>query len=666
MTGPHGDEAGGTHWPAIQGLRGAAVAAVLVYHHDDGWLPGGFLGVSLFFTLSGFLITGLLLRERAERGLTSLGRFWARRARRLLPIALLGLLVAAASVPFVATDAELARFGGDIVAAAFDVANWRFAFGSLEYGDTFAVASPVTHYWSLSIEEQFYAVFPIIVLVARTRRRLGAALAVVAIGSLMAQVLIDNPNRVYLGTDTRAFELAAGGLLAVWWAGGKRAPRGLVDAVALPVAVAVVATWALVDLGSSWIYDGGLALVAATSVVLVLASVGGRLTPAVLGWRPLTVVGDHSYALYVMHFPVYLVLSAERVGVDGVPLLGVRLAVTAAVAYVAHRLVERPVHVGGALRGWHAQGALVAGMATVVAAAALLPSAPIIGDRAGLGGLVASGTRQPTVVTVPVTTASPPSGEPRTPRLLVAGDSTALVNGYAMQGWGTSTGRVVVDVVGAGGCAFLQEGEVVYREGWVTGPDGGCRVLLDTVGELVRANEPDAVVVFIGSAQLADWILPGTTERTGIGDAAFDERFVAAADAALARLSSFGVPVLLATLPVPAWVPEATFPDAALQGSGPVTLNSATRTQRFNSLLADIVEGHPLVRLVPYAEGIAGPDGAVDPSIRPDGLHLEVGAVEAAMDGWLEDELRRAYLDVVADERLTTAPTTWSPGPAPP
>src|SRR3954449_12176794 len=205
---------------ALDGLRGLAVAGVLAYHCGFGWARGGFLGVSLFFTLSGFLITSLLLAERSEHGRIGLRGFWARRARRLLPAALLALAVIVAFGATVASGSQLRGLRGDVLAALAYVANWRFVLAGTSYGALWSAPSPVQHFWSLAIEEQLYLFLPVIAVLAlacgRWRRAVLAGVLVGFVGlSLVASLAAHDQLRAYFGTDTRAAELLVGALLAV-------------------------------------------------------------------------------------------------------------------------------------------------------------------------------------------------------------------------------------------------------------------------------------------------------------------------------------------------------------------------------------------------------------------------------------------------------------------
>ena len=208
------------HFPAIEGLRGLAVAAVVLFHAQFDWMKGGYLGVSTFFTLSGFLITSLLLAERSGTGQVDLRRFWTRRVRRLMPASFAALALIALFGIFAADAVQKRNLAGDVISALAYVANWRFLFSNQSYGELFAAPSPVQHFWSLAIEEQFYLVFPVLAwfALARLRVRQGVFAVVVAVliaGSLALTLFGGlSHDAIYYNTFTRAAELLAGSLLA--------------------------------------------------------------------------------------------------------------------------------------------------------------------------------------------------------------------------------------------------------------------------------------------------------------------------------------------------------------------------------------------------------------------------------------------------------------------
>ena len=231
----------------IEGLRGVAVLLVVAYHAGLTPFRGGFVGVDVFFVISGFLITGLLLREVERSGSIRLRSFYARRARRLLPLAAATLVVTAIAARFVMSPVDLGPFKGDARAAAFYFANWHFAAAQLNYLNGDAATSPLLHYWSIAVEEQFYLVWPLLLLVvvaargplgrlrASARTRVGVLATVVIAASfyVSATLTAKESALAYYGLHTRAFELGAGALLAV---GATRVSR-------IPKAVAVTSAW---------------------------------------------------------------------------------------------------------------------------------------------------------------------------------------------------------------------------------------------------------------------------------------------------------------------------------------------------------------------------------------------------------------------------------------
>ena len=211
--------------PALDGIRGTALIAVLFFHSRFGWAKGGFLGVTTFFVLSGFLITGLLLRERDTTGTIRLRSFWERRARRLAPAVVVLLALVTAYVAF-ATLRPPHGVVGDAIAASTWVANWRFVFAGHSYADLFSTPSPFQHMWSLAVEEQVYLLLPVTVLLLLGRRRakanrvrLAIGLTAVALGSTLAMAVLHAPGAAplheYYGTDARAAEPVVGALLAL-------------------------------------------------------------------------------------------------------------------------------------------------------------------------------------------------------------------------------------------------------------------------------------------------------------------------------------------------------------------------------------------------------------------------------------------------------------------
>jgi peptidoglycan/LPS O-acetylase OafA/YrhL len=347
------------YMPGIDAMRALAVLAVFGYHAGLDWVPGGFLGVDVFFVISGYLITSLLLREFRGTGRLQVGRFWLRRARRLLPA--VGVLIAVAMiVSAIASPDEIGRIRGDALASLFYFANWHFIFDHTSYFEQFGRPSLFTHLWSLSVEEQFYLFWPLIFaagmkLFGRGKLLLGVLAG--AAGSIaLAWILFDpghDASRIYYGTDTHAIGLLAGVALALVWSPVElRLPRHTSGALVGPIldALGVVALGYLIlsfvhvhdyDLA---LWHGGYAWIALATTVLLaaLAHPAARLG-SLIGRPALLWLGLRSYSFYLWHWPV---LAMTRPGVDidlprGI-LIPLQLLACLALADLSYRFVELP------------------------------------------------------------------------------------------------------------------------------------------------------------------------------------------------------------------------------------------------------------------------------------------------------------------------------------
>jgi peptidoglycan/LPS O-acetylase OafA/YrhL/lysophospholipase L1-like esterase len=345
--------------PALDGIRAIAVIAVLLYHADLLWAPGGFLGVEVFFVLSGFLITALLWSELTATGGLGFRGFWFRRARRLLP-ALFGLLLVTLAAFLIGWPHEIASIRGDVAAAFSYSSNWYLIAVKRSYFQSVGRPSPFGHLWSLAIEEQFYLLWPILLVLlfklVRSPKKVATFIGGAALLSAAAMWLLYNandPSGVYSGTHTRAAGLLIGaGLAIVWrpWTPGykvKISPRVLELAALGAAAMLGWAFWRW-DEFSSFTYRPGIQLVALASAVLVAASAHPETyLRAVLGWKPLRWIGRRSYGIYLWHWPVYVV---TRPGIDigwsSGPTLALRLGLTLLLAELSFRYVEEPIRRG--------------------------------------------------------------------------------------------------------------------------------------------------------------------------------------------------------------------------------------------------------------------------------------------------------------------------------
>lgn len=342
--------------PDIEGLRGIAILSVVLYHLDARFLPGGFTGVDIFFVISGFLITGILLREYQTSGHIDLLGFWARRARRILPSASLVLLITTLLSLLLVSPLLMRRLGADILAAAYFGLNWRAAARAIDYSAPGDEMSPVIHYWSLAVEEQFYLAWPLILIAVffcarklgvRPARALAGVIGVILVASFALCVYLAPLNQplAFFGTFTRAWQLLAGAAAAMflaytsnrdWPFAAMAGPLGL---------VAMAAGFVLIN--PEQVYPSWLALlpiIGATAVILSGSAAGRRANWAarLLSITPLTYVGRISYVWYLWHWPL-LYLTHSVFPQAGIGLAALALALSFALSILTHRAFENPV-----------------------------------------------------------------------------------------------------------------------------------------------------------------------------------------------------------------------------------------------------------------------------------------------------------------------------------
>jgi len=358
-----------SYLPGLDGLRALAVIAVVVFHSALGIAPGGFLGVEVFFVISGYIITRMLLAERERTGRIAMGSFWGRRARRLLP-ALFLLLVVVAGYSLVFAPEEAAGLRREIAAAVTYLTNWDLVVTGESYFDSWERPSLLRHLWSLAVEEQFYVVWPLLMaagLWLLPRRGLLVVVVAGAAASAIAMAVLFEPGsavtRIYYGTDTRASGLLIGSALAFVWAarqsgggGGLRemASLSLLTLAGLAGLVTLVGFTLLTDGRSPCLYEGGFALVGVATAALIAGATHDRspLTRA-LGMPVLRWIGVRSYGIYLWHWPVMaLTRPGIDVPLDGWALFGVQVAITMALATLSYRFVEAPIREGALGRLW--------------------------------------------------------------------------------------------------------------------------------------------------------------------------------------------------------------------------------------------------------------------------------------------------------------------------
>jgi peptidoglycan/LPS O-acetylase OafA/YrhL len=409
--------------PGLDGLRALAVTAVIAYHLGYGWAQGGLLGVGVFFTLSGYLITDILVGQFAAAGRIKLGDFWLRRARRLLPALFVMLAVVTVWVNAF-NRAFVPGYRGDVIASGLYVNNWWYIFQHDSYYSRFAPPAPLDHLWSLAVEEQFYLLWPWMVLAmvllagwlvkrrrvrllgpgahvetgeneflsGRARWAMAAVALVLATASAIEMAMLYHPGydptRVYEGTDTRAFGLLIGAAVAMVYPTRRGArtlsagSRRLLDAAGLAGLVVVVLLVWRTNEYSDFMFRGGLELLSvATALVVAAAATPGGLLGRALGWTPMRWVGVRSYGIYLWHYPIIVLTAAA--GTVGTPVSAVRavilVAVTVAIAAASWRFVEDPIRRGSYRRTAPAPAAAGATGAAASAAGAVGGAAGSVG-----------------------------------------------------------------------------------------------------------------------------------------------------------------------------------------------------------------------------------------------------------------------------------------------
>jgi peptidoglycan/LPS O-acetylase OafA/YrhL/lysophospholipase L1-like esterase len=400
------------YMPGLDGLRAIAVLAVIAYHLNPAWAPGGLLGVGVFFTLSGYLITDLLLGQREATGRLQLGDFWLRRARRLLPALFLMLAVVVAWVTLL-DRSLLPGLRGDVLAAVGYVSNWWNIVREASYFARFGPPPPLDHLWSLAVEEQFYLIWPWLLWLGLRyvpgRYTLAGLTLAGATLSAFAMALIYqpgvDPTRVYEGTDTRAFGLLIGAALAMVWPSRElRADRTnhrsrlLIDGAAVVGLVVIgILIWRTSEY-SPFLYNGGIVLLSvATALVLTALVHPASWLGVAVGWTPLRWLGVRSYGIYLWHYPIIVLTAPGPQQRASFSLEALQVVATIVVAALSWRYFEEPIRRGAIGRIWtHTRSRFtrrrdaprgsylprfITGMVTVVAVAVLAL------DCAGLTGM---------------------------------------------------------------------------------------------------------------------------------------------------------------------------------------------------------------------------------------------------------------------------------------
>lgn len=645
--------------PALDGLRGLALLAIVVFHSELPYAPGAFLSVSTFFTLSGFLITALALRELSSTGTFSLKGFWSRRFRRLLPGAICAIGAILLLGFSLANSTQQSKIPGDALASLLYVVNWRFILSGASYGAMFQSPSPFTHFWTLSIEEQFYVVFPLLlvatfVLARGSRKALGVVFGILVAGSTIWSAVLmlrgATIDRIYFGTDTRLAEFAAGTLFALWWTSPNRRrlhfrPFAYLGAGAL---VVMLLLWRVAEQTDRVWYSGGLTLYACVTLAVILGALQPQgPTRQLLSVRPLVWVGKVSYAAYLIHWPVLLWLD-QRGRLDPQARFVVGLAMTLLLAGLFTRFIERPIRVGDRLPGRRGALAVPFAFLTVMAlvAASAITASP---DRTTVD--FAAAQARADALTSP---GAPPStgtsdferyiarqvalAASTAPRVAFFGDSTALMNGMGFDDWTFEDDfATLAPQKGSAnqGCGLLTSVGQIFKgkKGTV---DSDCDNYLERWRAAVTDAPVDIAVVEFGTWDVLDQQLTPDGPWLTIGK---DPELDKALEDALAK----GVDLLRQHVKLVVLVSSPDMVSGMVDGRPPTVPfpeSDPARMERFRQIVRDVADKRSHV-LIADVQGffMSRPDGW---QIRPDGIHT-TPETTGALGDWLGPEIKRLW-----------------------
>ena len=621
------------HVPGLDGLRGLAVIAVVLFH-SKGLLRDGYLGVDLFFVLSGYLITSILLAEHRRTGRIDLRAFWVRRARRLLPALLAMVPFLAVYAGTLATSAELEPLRADALATLGYVANWRSILARRSYWEMFSAPSPLEHTWSLSIEEQFYVVWPLVVVAILTRG--GKARGVLAVSLLLAAasalamtLLFDggDTTRVYLGTDTRGAAILIGCALASLDLERRTARRTgvgvgagiLLDVGGIASLGLLAWAWGCLDGQDARLYRGVLWLTELAVVVLIACTVhrSEGVVARLLSLRPFRAVGAVSYGVYLWHWPVFVVFDERRVHHTGIWLLAIRLVVTLSFALASYRWVEVPIR----SRGLVGRNPLF----VVPAAFAMAVFVVFISTRARSSRSLVQSRPKLAFTShegrwFPPSSTFPEELPPLALRVLVLGDSVGISLGNRMY-WAQGSSAFVVQR-SVGDCSILDSVAPVRSLAGRRHDNFDCsKSWADDVAELL----PDVTLVLLGGAFFSTVKLDGRWRS--VCEAPWHDAFVASLVDRVRAITPRAGRVVLSLVPAPVGKWEsATLADSV--ACYDVILRDAAAAAAVATL--DLAS-----KLCPGGPCATTSRGQL---IRPDGLHFDgLGADDTAR--WVLDEL---------------------------
>ena len=677
------------HVPGLDGIRGIAVVIVLLYHHSITWITGGELTVSMFFTLSGFLITRLLVAEWGRTDTISLRSFYERRVRRLFPASFVVLLgVAIVWTAFPGSGRRFAPW--EWLSGLLYFENVYLQSAGKDYGGLFGLGNPLQHLWSLSLEEQVYLVFPVLVLLLMKRKHTTAAVwrlfvvlvSLAAVGFVLGGLYNTRPplwdrlpglsarcegsSCAYYATEVRVAEFLLGAAFAVLWSVWRFAPR-VIDALKRPVFVAL--SWPILvfaylvwwKLGwrneyADVFFPWGVLFNGVITLVLIAYSIADVGMTRFLALKPIVWLGHTTYTIYLVHWPVFLWWESLRLDVSfprwRIPVVdwvlvdrfwtfGIKVAVTLAIVTAIYYFIENPVRhrkmwVGAKLYGWLAIMAVV-GVLVVIAGADRRASADDLLSTLDEDALLLQRRiidDLPSISPDAPTSSDVDSGLPA--RVLFVGDSQSWVLAAGLDDWEIEHGVFLVPSPGVG-CGIGADTRIEYL-GVESDGRSGCSEWRDALPAIVDKLKPNVVVVVGGTADLSNRVLPGTSSWSHIGEPDYDTWLRREMEAFVDVVAATDAEVIWFTSPSvnPPYIAGET-------GIPPFDEARSERTERYNELIRDVAESDARVTFADFAAEVrAHPGGEFEPRMRPDGAHIDLKYAPELVE-WIDATIRAVH-----------------------
>jgi len=679
------------HLPALDGVRGLAVIIVLLYHHSITWMTGGELTVSMFFTLSGFLITRLMVNEWNRTGTVSLRKFYERRARRLFPASFAVLLaVVIIWTLFPGSGRRLAPWEWMSGLAYFE--NIYLQSAGKDYAGLFGFGNPLQHLWSLSLEEQVYLVFPILSLLLlrreRTRRlawRLFVVFGAVALGAIalgayyrsnvplwselpLLEARCSDSSCAYYATEVRMGEFFMGAAFAVLWSVWNGVPRlvralqrPLAAAVSWPILAGAFIIWFKVGWRNEWsehFFPWAVLVNALVTLVLIAFAVAGSGMCRFLGWKPMAWLGQVTYTIYLVHWPMFLLWETWRldpnlprwrvpgtdwVTVDKFWMFMGKAGSTMVVVCLLYYLLENPVRyqrlwkgkklflylgvmalIGSVVAFGGREHRLNAGdILSTLDADALAMQQQALADLADLPP--DAPTRSAVDIDLPA-------------RVFMVGDSQSWVLASGLDPWERDNAVIVQPSPGVG-CGIGGNTRIRYL-GVEQDARPGCTQWRDALRPIADKFRPNLTIIVGGAADLSDRVLPGSNNWSHIGQEDYDEWLTEEFATFVDSIHVPGTPIIWFSTPDidPLYIAGET-------GIPPFVESDPERTRRYNQLIAQYAASDDRVVFADFAMAVrAHPGGQFEPKMRPDRAHIDL-AQAPDLVAWID----RVVRDVLAE-----------------